>query len=345
LAKYPFLPKAKQHIAELGIDIAELGALESVVARAKKRITANFELDAYYQKEPSKKLEVEIASFPVAILVVTGVNDNMLRERFALSEAEQMYEYLISEKDDKVILETSKFFKWDINSVQEDIYQYTIHFVNYVTNATRGRLVHSPKWKLVNRQLIKGQVHVTRIEICRLLQEEIKAYIEGRTKEKLTQVPQIIQGVVNDIREEFLKRKPHLMEFDQIVAAEESEYPPCIQKLVNRTTKGQHLSHVERLTLVTYLIHQGVSTNGILNLFANFPDFKETMTRYQIDHLAGQRGSGTKYKPYNCASLKTHGVCANPNDPICKKIGNPLYYHTWKNPHQKESKPGKAAIQ
>jgi DNA primase large subunit len=337
LAKYPFLPQAKQQIAELDIDIADLGSLEAVVERAKERIAATYEFVAYYYQQPSKKLEVEITSFPVAILVVTGVNDTTLTERYALSEAKKMYKYLISERNDEIILRIAKFFKWNINPSQESPFPYTIHFVNYLNNGTRGRLVHAPEWKFANRQVQKGQVYITRKELCRLLQEEIKKYVEDRAKEKIAKSPQIIQALVDETKTEFLKRKPHLTEFDQIILAEESEYPPCIKNLMDRAVKGQHLSHVERLTLVTYLLHQGVSTDGVINLFSNVADFREDKTRYQVEHLAGQRGSRTIYKPYNCATLQTHGVCVNPNDPICRTIRNPLSYHLRKKPAEEQA--------
>lgn len=337
LAKYPFLPQAKQHIAELGIDIAELGALEVVLERAKERITATYEFGAYFCQTPSKKLEVEITSFPVAILVVAGVNDNTLTERYALSEAKKIFEYLISEKSDEIIFNIAKFFRWDIYPSQQAPYSYKIHFANYLKNATRGRLFHTPEWKLVNRQILKGQIYITRKELCRLLQEEIKKYVEDRAKEKIVNLPPIIQVLIDEIRVEFLQKKPHLTEFDQIILAEESEYPPCIKNLMDRTAKGQHLSHVERITLVTYLLHQGVTTNGVINLFSNVTDFREDKTRYQVEHLAGQRGSRTVYKPYNCATLQTHGVCVNPNDPVCRTVRNPLSYHLRKKTTEEQT--------
>lgn len=331
MAKYPFLPQSKQHIAELGIDVKDLVELEGVVNRAKERIIATFELIAYYSQEPSKHLEVEIASFPVAALVVTGVSDIALAERYATSEAKKTYGYLLGEKEE-VILSIAKFFNWDIKPTKETPFPYTIHFVNYLNNATRGRLVHDPKWKLVNRQLSKGRVSVTGREVCRLLQEEIRNYVEDRTREKIAQIPQIIQDLIDEIKAEFMRRKPHLAEFDRIVKAEESEYPPCIKNLLDRAIKGQHLSHVERFALVTYLLNQGVTTEGVISLFSNVADFREDMTRYQVEHLAGQRGSRTPYKTYNCSTLQTHGVCVNPNDPICKTIRNPLTYHLRKKP-------------
>jgi len=327
LVKYPFLPEAKKYVAELGIDLNDLGELESIVNRAKVRIAATFEFLAHMQNQaPYKKSEVEIAAFPVAAFVVAGVKDKTLAERYALSEAKKIYNYLLDEKDN-VILGIAKFFEWDINPSKQGPFSYTLHFVYYLRNATKGRLVHSPEWKLVNRQLDKGQVSVTKNEVCRLLQEEIKNYIEDRTKEEVTKIPQLLQDVIEEIKAEFLKRKPHLSEFDQKIQAEESEYPPCIMDFLDRTAKGQHLSHAERFTLVTYLLHQGIGVDRIVNLFSNVADFREDKTRYQVEHLAGQRGSRTPYRTYNCSTLQTHGVCANPNDPVCKRIRNPLTYH------------------
>ncbi len=337
MVKYPFLPQARKHIAELDVDLDDLGELESIVHRAKVRIAATFEYLAHMQNQrPIKRAEVEIASFPVAILVVTGVNDRLLTERYALSEARKTYSYLLKEKDEK-LKEIAESFGWDIRLSRKEHFSYTVDFVSYLNNATRGRLVHAPEWKLVNRRFDKGQVSVTRNEVCRLLQEEIKKYIEDRTREKISKIPQIIHKVIDEIKIEFLKRKPHLTEFDQKIKAEESEYPPCIMSFLDRTAKGQHLSHTERFTLVTYLLNQGINVDRVVELFSNISDFREDKTRYQVEHLAGKRGSGIPYKTYNCSTLKTHGVCVNPNDSICQTIRNPLAYHLRKKIRQKST--------
>ena len=126
-------------------------------------------------------------------------------------------------------------------------------------------------------------------------------------------------------------RKPGAMSdemFNHVIKAQESEYPPCISKLLKRATKGQHMSHTERFTLVTYLIHQGLSIDSIVKLFSNVSDFNEEKTRYQVEHLAGKRYGGDKpYVTYNCSTLQTHGVCSGPVNQICMRIKNPLTYH------------------
>jgi DNA primase large subunit len=329
MVKYPFLPQAKEYVARLGIDLAQIVELPRIRNRAKERVTATFDLVAHYSQEPNKQFEVEIASFPIAVLYVGGTGERILAERFALFEAKQSHKYLESEKDD-IVLNVAKSFKWDIHPTSPTPYPYSMRFANYLKNATRGRLVHEAKWKLVNRQLDKGQVYVTREEVCRLLQEEIRGHIEERTKQELGKIPAVIQDDIDEIKAKFAKSKPHLEEFDQIIIAEESQYPPCVKNLFERATKGQHLSHVERFTLVTYLAHQGVNVDAMVRLFSNVTDFKEDLTRYQVEHLAGQKGSRTAYTTYNCSTLRTHGVCTNIDDPICKRIRNPLTYHLHK---------------
>jgi DNA primase large subunit len=336
LAEFPFLPQAKQYIARLDIDFAELSTLKPIVDRAKQRVTASFVLGA---DQPSKNLDVEITSFPVAIMLVAGTKDNSLRQRYALFEAKKMAKFLLDERNE-IILEIAKFFQWDIHyHPKREPYPYTIHFVNYLNNATRGRLVYDLGWKLVNRRVLKGQVDVSRREVCRLLQEEIEIFLKQRSEQEIPQVPKITLDVIGEIKTKYLQIKPHITEIDKIrVFAEESEYPPCIQSLYDRMVKGQHLSHIERFTLVTYLLHQGISVDAVTNLFTSVTDFREDLTRYQVEHLAGKKGSGTVYNPPNCATLRTHGVCINPDDSICKTIKNPLTYHLRKRPIQARGK-------
>lgn len=250
-------------------------------------------------------------------------------ERFALYEADQINDYLKAETHTEVILEIARAFNWEVRVEERDRQSIiSIHFTKYLENSTRGRIHHDPKWKFVNRVVTSGWVRVSPFELARLLQEEVRLRIEDIAKRELSDVPPIMQKDIEELRTEFLKRKPMLEEFDQFVGAQESEYPPCITALLKRAALGQHMSHVERFTLVTYLLHQGVSLDSIVNLFSGMPDFNAEKTRYQVENLAGIRyGENKPYVTYNCSSLHTHGVCSGPVDQICKSIRNPLTYH------------------
>jgi DNA primase large subunit len=339
MVKYPFLPQARQHIAKTELDFQAIIELPMIRARAKQRISAAFSLAKRLSTDPSKQFDVEIASYPLAIMLVSGIEDRLLIERFALLEAQQINLYLKLEKRKEVILEIAKAFNWRVKT-EGDLVR--LHVVKYLENASRGRLVHDTKWKLVNRAVDDGYVSVTPIELSRLLQEEVKKRIEDSTKRKLGDIPEEIQKDIDELKAEFLKMRPHLEEMDQIIRAHESEYPPCISILMKRAAEGKHLSHTERFTLVTYLIHQGVSIDSIVNLFSNVSDFKEAKTRYQVENLAGKTGGRTEpYTTYNCDTLRSHGVCTTQADEVCRTIRNPLTYHLMKqklNP-QKEIAP------
>jgi DNA primase large subunit len=337
LVKYPFLPQARKYVAQLGLDFETIASLPKIRERAKQRVSKAFEREVEISEKPSSQFDIEIASYPLAILYVAGIADAKLTQRFALFESQQINAYLELEKNRDIILEIAKTFEWNIQ-VNADS-SFSIHFPQFLQNTSRGRLYHDPKWKLVNRLMNKGWIRVTPSELARLLQEEVQKRIEQSADQELTHIPEEIQKDIEEVKAEFAKRKPLFEEIDQVIRAQESDYPPCIKGLMDRAEKGQHLSHVERFTLVTYLVHQDVSIDTIVNLFSNVSDFKEDKTRYQVENLAGLRGATSKpYVTYNCDTLQTHGVCSNPTDPICRRIKNPLTYHLRKQGRTKPTK-------
>lgn len=329
IAKYPFLPQARELISGFGFDFETIVNIPLVRERAKQRILASFEFKAHFSKPLTHDPHTEVASYALALAYTSGINESKMTERFALYEADQINEYLKAETHEDVILEIARAFDWEVHTEKENDQITTyIHFTKFIENTSRGRLIHDSKWKLVNRVLLGGWIRVNPYEIARLLQEEVKIRIEENAKRELTNIPEQMQLDIDELKAEFLKRKPTLEEFDQIVRAQESEYPPCITGFLKRAATGQHMSHVERFTLVTYLLHQGVSVDSVVNLFSGMPDFNVEKTRYQVEDLAGTRyGENKPYTTYNCSSLQTHGVCPGPVDKICRTIKNPLTYH------------------
>jgi len=65
---------------------------------------------------------------------------------------------------------------------------------------------------------------------------------------------------------------------------------------------GHHLSHIGRFAL-TLLVNVGMPTDAVLDLYRNASDF-ERLTRFQVEHMTGERGSRTKYKPLRCETLR-----------------------------------------
>ncbi|MCL2685740.1 MAG: hypothetical protein FWE73_05025 [Candidatus Bathyarchaeota archaeon] len=322
MVKYPFIAQAREFIAKKELEFKDIVDAPAVRKRAKQRILASFPDQPLLP--PDKNMEVEIASYPTAIILASATEDSLLITRYALHEAKIIKRYLQSEKNPAIVSVIAKSFKWQIRT---DTYGTWIHFANFLKNTSKGRLIQVSKWKLGNRALDRGWVLVSSEELSRLLQEEVQERIETSLNNKVTALPPEIQADVDELKEEFLKVKSQLEEkFDIGPRAEEGEYPPCITALIDRAKSGAHLSHTERITMVTYLLHQGVSTDAIANLFSKVSDFNAEKTKYQIENLAGKT-TGQPYVTYNCSTLRTHGVCLNTTDPICRRIRNPLTYH------------------
>jgi DNA primase large subunit len=327
------LPRAREYVASLGLDFETIAKLQEIRDRAKQRVSSTFMLESALSQEPSKIYQIEIASYALSILYVAAIEDPSLIERFALFEAQKVNTYLGRERKNETIFAIANAFNWEVKKNEDG--SVSVHFTKFLATSTRGRLHHDPKWKLVNRIIEKGWVRITPVELARLLQEDVKKQIEESAKQELGKVPEQIQQDIDELKAEFLKRKPQFEEVFEVIRAQESEYPPCITAMMKRTSQGQHLSHVERFTLVTYLLRQGISVDTIVSLFSNVPDFKEDKTRYQVEHLSGVRMGKEPYMPYNCSSLQTHGVCSKPADQICRTIRNPLSYHLRKKGFQK----------
>ena len=328
LAKYPFLKEAAEYVKTLDLKIEDLESPEfsQILERAKERVE-----EAILYAIVSRKLqneEIEILSFPTAIMLAAATENQFIKRRYALAEAKQAYNDLKLEQKEK-ILAIAKNFQWKITTptAEENIapYEFKLHFTDYLKNTTNLR---DKKWKLVNRLLANGKVYLTKTETARLLSEEVRRHIEKRLEIKeLPKLPQKIADTAEKLKTLTLE-KVSKTEIEGIPKTIKPEaFPPCITSLYEAAKKGHHLSHIARFTLTTFLVNIGMPTEKIIDIFRASSDFNERMTRYQVEHIAGERGSRTRYKPPKCETLQTHGICISP-DSLCKgKLHHPLTYY------------------
>jgi DNA primase large subunit len=325
MAKYPFLKETTEYIKRLDLKIEDLTnpELVPVLERAEERVE-----DAILYQLIDRQLgnpEVEISSFPVAIMLAIATQDSFIQKRYALGEAKQTCEDLIEEPIEK-LLKIAANFEWKlaINQNPEIPFDFAIHFSDYLRNTTRLR---DKNWKLVNRILSNGTVYLTRNDVARLLEEEVQRHIERRLAEiELPAFPPTIVEIADRIKKWSLEKigRTEMEGIPKVVV--QTAFPPCINALYQSFTSGRHLSHVGRFTLTTFLVNIGMSSDKVIELFRGVSDFNERMTRYQVEHIAGEKGSRTKYIPPKCDTLKTHGVCTNP-DELCRRIYHPLSYY------------------
>jgi DNA primase large subunit len=273
--------------------------------------------------EQQRNDEIETLSFPIAVMMVSTTNDPFLKRRYALAEAKRAYNLLKQEGKDK-IAQIASSFKWKMRPAKSETADFALHFTDYLRN-TIG--FHETKWKLVNRAMLNGEVFLTRDETARLLAEEVRGHIEKKLETKIgLELPQSVTDSVERLKQLFASRrgKMRLEEMPKEIVLD--AFPPCIRELRTSALAGKHISHVGRFALTSFLINSGMTVENVIDVFRPSSDFNERMTRYQVEHIAGGRGSRTKYIPPKCDTLRTHGVCPG-MDEICRRIRHPLAYY------------------
>lgn len=325
LAKYPFLKETTDYVKKLDLKVEDIATpgFAGVLERAEERVG-----EAILYTLTGRKLrnaEIEILSFPVAILLVIATEDGFIKKRYSLAEAKQAHEEMRLESKENVVA-IAQNFGWNLatNNRAEIPCEFSLGFIDYVKNTTHLR---DRKWKLVNRVLADGNVYLTRNDVIRLLSEEVRRHIEKRLEVKdLPSFPAVIRETAEKIKKLAIEKigKAEMEGFPKVTV--QAAFPPCIEALYQAFTSGRHLSHVGRFTLTSFLVNVGMPSEKVIELFRNFSDFNERMTRYQVEHIAGEKGSRTRYTPPKCDTLKTHGVCLGSNE-LCQRIRHPLAYY------------------
>lgn len=319
---------------KLDLKITELESQEysRIVERAEKRIEEAIS-DALVSDQ-TRDNEIEISSFPIAVMMVSAANDAFLKRRYALAEAKRVYNILKQEEKQK-LTEIAHIFDWKIKLAQYHSRMpqtvpsdFTIHFTNYLKNT--GGLRES-KWKLVNRAMFSGQVYVAKNETARLLAEEVRVHIEKKLDQKIGfTLPQTVIKRAERLKQLALTKRGQIRQEEMPKETTIEAFPPCIHQLYNSAQTGRHLSHIGRFALTSFLINSGMPVENVIECFRPASDFSERMTRYQVEHIAGDRGSRTRYIPPRCDTLRTHGVCPG-MDETCRgspyPVRHPLAYY------------------
>jgi DNA primase large subunit len=173
---------------------------------------------------------------------------------------------------------------------------------------------------------LKGNVYLNKKDVARLLEEEIRRRIEKRLEAKLPKYPPEISLIAERVKKLAIEKigQSEIEDFPKVVV--QAAFPPCINALYADAAASHHLSHIGRFTLTSFLVNIGMTPETLNELFKTFSDYNERLTRYQIEHIAGERGSGTRYTSPQCSVLQTHGVCKN-SDALCRRIYHPLAYY------------------
>ena len=328
LVKYPFLTEAGEYLQNTGLSLEQLGHPDwkPIVEKAYGRIVVASSGQIYTSDLDSLDNDSELLSFIVSIILLKSSGIPTLIRRFSLAEARRAERYLqqdlwISrEKNLDIPLKIIRdLFAVDV-SIEND--EFVIKVQDYLKRAVH---FHEKEWKLVNRRVTNGLVYLTAHETVRLIRAELGEYINGKIRSiNIESIPEGFQQRVDDLV--LLAKK-----FSDTLYVS-SEYPPCVKHGIEVLEKGENLPHSGRFLLATYLLSKGQTVDQIAPLFKNAPDYNERTTKYQLEHISGSSGGGTKYQCPSCEKLRSESLCFATSD--CEGIINPVQFGKKRRPNE-----------
>jgi DNA primase large subunit len=323
LAKYPFLKDAADYIRQTHFDFEEFNRPEfkDIIEMATERV--QLEMDGKIYKNLDR-FQREIFIFLATLVIVKSIAMEPVLRKYSLFESMRAEDFLTedlknekSEKKKRLLLFKifKELFAVDIEIDQDDSRIFKVKVTDYLKRASH---FHEQEWKLINRMLHNGYVYLDADETVRLFRNELATLIYERVKMmQLTDFPSSIK-----IRADELKMK--LARHYEYHASSVIDYPPCIKHAMDIMSKGENLPHSARVMLATYMLAIGKPVDDIVTMFQNAPDFNEQITRYQVEHLAGMKGSHTKYSVPSCEKLRNESLCFAIKE--CNGIINPVQF-------------------
>ncbi len=336
MAKYPFLEESKKYIKEEGPSFEEL--LDDRIwgearRRGKKRVLQTLNEGRVLIRDMKGEIEQEeeLFSYPIARMLISSIEDDYLLRRYSLGEAERISDEISREDEEKILTLASRL---GFDADKKASY-YILHFTDYLESTQR---LKAPAWKLVNQDIRSGWVYLQEKRFIRIMKEKIFSVISDGLPAPTSDI--ILENFSVELREikEVLENIRKDMQDVDMGEVETDLFPPCIKKLLAGQKKGENLSHEGRFALTAFLKKVGLSEDEIVEIFKEAPDFDIDLASYQIQHIIGEI-SGTEYNPPGCSTMKTNGICFNP-DSLCDQnwMTHPLTYYTVKKKNSEEDK-------
>ena len=333
LAKYPFLVDLESFLEErFGTRNWKL-ILDSSTPYTKialERIKLMIEYgENSAMKMPLLSADEEILSFYIMLILLGCLQDRRVIERI-LTALTKRFSQFLRDENPKFLEAIASGIGVDLKYIgvcgKEVIvartldgmdiklcFDFAMDVFDYL-RITSKRLSQSSSWKLTNQIVLDGKVYLSRDKAARLLEEAI--YLRLKESIRPLEPPPELASAVDELKSivsrhygsittATSRKHPPALPGKVVIDA----FPPCIRSIYDQLLAGANLSHQQRFALATFLINIGMDLDEILDLFRNAPDFNEKIARYQIEHLAGLRGSKKKYLPYSCDTMRSLGLC------------------------------------
>jgi DNA primase large subunit len=337
--EYPFLPGAEALVEELAPSVGDLFAdpiyeRSRMIGRARIRTAIDDPTGATGVAELSHASPDErFLSFQYARLLLSASASRAPLRRWAVAEAKRGGNRLAKEPE-AVLVEVARRLGFAFAAEGEEA---LVPLTDYLKLATA---IREGEFRLARQALRGGFVRVSRERGVRLLQEGIRIAL---TEPVALAAPAraAIEERERPFLEEVVSRLPAPVSRSGAVGPLRPErFPPCMRTMRRMLEGGENLSHSGRFALAAFLHRVGADFDAIVDAYRGAPDFEESVTRYQVEHIT-RRDDGRGYEPPDCATLRTHGLCFRDGDaqardpaqrrpdPLCfeDRLRKPLQYY------------------
>jgi DNA primase large subunit len=327
LAYYPFLPEVRSAVRELDADLQDVLAsplYAAVRARAVERVEG-----ALGDGFPPPRVTdasgalAELLSVPVARMLTVALGERQLVRLYAQAEARRAHDTLAADPDPEALPRAAAAVGV---ALAPDGDGFRMHFADYLKAAPAD-----PQWKLVLRTVDRGQVRVGRKDGARLVQEALARRIEQELEaERGKPLPAPVLDSLEPLIEKVTPRLDAAKESwttGDFGPVQPGLFPPCIKEIVAALGRRENVPHHGRFALATFLNTIGWGSEQILDYLSSTPNFDREKSRYQVEHVTGQKGVQA-YTPPGCATMQTNGVCPlDKRDSVCFQVKHPLSYY------------------
>lgn len=309
--KYPFLPESLERVRKLGITLNDLAApaLKNVLEHASSYVRAA--IDARELPPMIEDCDAEILTYMTTLIFLRIIFDKILIRRFSVLFSKRFNRLLLNEESEKIVFVLSRIgVRMKITNKPLFGYNLAINILDFIENIPESR----GPWKLFHRVVDHGWVFVNKFEAARLGEEALKKYVEKRVEDLQLEgmkLPDEVFKLVETLSREWGVKLREIRDSwtPSDATGRESAYPPCIAAALENLRAGKNLPHSARFALASFLLNIGLSVEDVLETFRLAPDFNERIARYQVEHIAGMRGSGKRYTTYKCDNMRTLGLC------------------------------------
>jgi len=319
LKKYPFLIGADTYL--VGLSLSNLDEFPRILELAENKIRFLLRLSKLPPNINDKKESVAV--FTASLAMVSFTNNRRLIRSYGYALSRELEENLAMDSPKSYLTVASSLGM----KAGYDGQRFDMALVDYLK--LKG-IDNDPALMLPQLPLKKGTIYLSpnvfRLMISRVFRWVVVEKMESQMAElRHAILSDRVKAAINSIMADFSKKKGLEVDVSSLSPVE-SLFPPCIKFWVAEMNKGVNIPHQARFLVATFLIALDMDVDEVLNYFKHTPDYDERIARYQIEDLAGERGSGKKYSVPRCDTLRTLGVCVC-REGLCTHMSHPLLYY------------------